>query len=113
MQSLLSDLKSQEAAEVVGPTLPAGVSTVALMQSLLSDLKSQEAKEQSYRAQQEAFQVAFLTYVQDYAQLLGERRRHYESTLGVLELHVSELASDLLAQQQTLSTGTELRTQSD
>jgi len=102
----------KKAAEVVGPTLPAGVSTVELMQSLLSDLKSQEAKEQSYRAQQDAFQVAFLTYVQDYAQLLGERRRHYESTLGVLELHVSELASDLLAQQQTLSTGTELRRQS-
>ena len=40
----------------------------------------------------------------------GQRRRHYESTLGVLELHVSELASDLLAQQQTLSTGHEKKT---
>ena len=35
---------------MVGPTLPAGVSTVELMQSLLQDLQSQEAKEQVYRA---------------------------------------------------------------
>jgi hypothetical protein len=103
----------KKAAEVVGPTLPAGVSTVELMQSLLSDLQAQEAKEHIYRTQQDAFRNEFLHYVQDYGQLLGERRRHYESTLGVLELHVSELASDLLAQQQTLTTGTELRTQSD
>jgi hypothetical protein len=103
----------KKATEVVGPTLPAGVSTVELMQSLLEDLSSQEAKEHVYRQQQDAFQTEFLHYVQDYAQLLGERRRHYESTLGVLELHVSELASDLLAQQQTLATGSELRKQSD
>jgi hypothetical protein len=103
----------KKAAEVVGPTLPAGVSTVELMQSLLQDLQAQEAKEQAYRNQQDAFRAEFMHYVQDYTQLLGERRRHYESTLGVLELHVSELASDLLAQQQTLSTGSELRKQSE
>jgi len=102
----------KKAAEVVGPTLPAGVSTVELMQSLLQDLQAQEAKENLYRSQQDLFRTEFLHYVQDYGQLLGERRRHYESTLGVLELHVSELASDLLAQQQTLSTGSELRKQS-
>merc|ERR1719182_1091480 len=103
----------KKAAEVVGPTLPAGVSTVELMQSLLEDLQAQEAKEQAYRNQQDAFRAEFMHYVQDYTQLLGERRRHYESTLGVLELHVSELASDLLAQQQTLATGAELRRQSE
>merc|ERR1719305_1694418 len=103
----------KKAAEVVGPTLPAGVSTVELMQSLLQDLQAQEAKENLYRSQQDLFRTEFLHYVQDYGQLLGERRRHYESTLGVLELHVSELASDLLAQQQTLETGAELRRQSD
>merc|ERR1719408_465661 len=103
----------KKAAEVVGPTLPAGVSTVELMQSLLSDLEAQEAKERVYRSQQDAFRSEFLHYTQDYAQLLSERRRHYESTLGVLELHVSELGSDLLAQQQTLSTGDELRQQSE
>jgi len=102
----------KKAAEVVGPTLPAGASTVELMTSLLQDLQVQEAKEHMYRAQQDTFRKEFLHYVQDYAQLLGERRRHYESTLGVLELHVSELSSDLLAQQQTLATGTELRKQS-
>jgi len=102
----------KKAAEVVGPTLPAGVSTVELMQSLLADLQAQETKEHLYRKQQDSFRQEFLHYVQDYGQLLGERRRHYESTLGVLELHVSELASDLLAQQQTLQTGMELRTQS-
>jgi hypothetical protein len=102
----------KKAAEVVGPTLPAGVSTVELMQSLLQDLQAQEAKERIYRRQQDGFRSEFMHYVQDYGQLLGERRRHYESTLGVLELHVSELASDLLAQQQTLSTGVELRRQS-
>lgn len=103
----------KKAAEVVGPTLPAGVSTMELMQSLLQDLQSQEAKERVYRAQQDKFRAEFLQYVQDYAQLLGERKRHYESTLGVLELHVSELASDLLAQQQTLGTSAELQHQSD
>jgi hypothetical protein len=103
----------KKAAEVVGPTLPAGVSTVELMQSLLQDLEAQETKEKVYRAKQDAFRSEFLHYTQDYAQLLGERRRHYESTLGVLELHVSELGSDLLAQQQTLSTGDELRQQSE
>jgi len=102
----------KKAAEVVGPTLPAGVSTVELMQSLLQDLQAQETKERIYRARQDAFRKDFLQYVQDYTQLLGGRRQHYQSTLGVLELHVSELASDLLAQQQTLATGAELRTQS-
>jgi len=103
----------KKAAEVVGPTLPAGVSTVELMQSLLADLQAQETKEHLYRKQQDSFRNEFQHYVQDYGQLLGERRRHYESTLGVLELHVSELASDLLAQQQTLQTGMELRGQSN
>merc|ERR1719498_1631016 len=103
----------KKASEVVGPTLPAGVSTVELMQSLLQDLRAQEAKERAYRSQQDSFRVEFLRYAQDYKQLLGERRRHYESTLGVLQLHVSELASDLLAQQQTLATGAELRKQSE
>lgn len=102
----------KKAAEVVGPTLPAGVSTVQLMQSLLQDVVAQEAQEKTYRANQEKFQADFLRYVQDYSQLLQERRRHYESSLGVLELHVSELASDLLAQQQTLTTGSDLSEQS-
>merc|ERR1740133_194453 len=46
----------RKAAEVVGPTLPAGVSTVQLMQSLLQDISAQEAKEHVYRQQQDAFQ---------------------------------------------------------
>jgi len=102
----------RKAAEVVGPTLPAGVSTVQLMQSLLQDISAQEAKENIYRGNQQRFRSEFVHYVQDYTQLLGERRRHYESALGVLELHVSELASDLLAQKQTLITGHELTAQS-
>jgi hypothetical protein len=102
----------KKAIEVVGPTLPAGASTVQLMQSLLQDIMAQETKEEIYRANQQSFQSEFLRYVQDYTQLLQERRRHYESSLGVLQLHVSELASDLLAQQQTLGTGHELSLQS-
>merc|ERR1719183_602625 len=102
----------KKASEVVGPSLPAGTSTVQLMQSLLQDIMAQEAKENLYRANQERFQAEFVRYVQDYTQLLQERRRHYESSLGVLQLHVSELASDLLAQQQTLGTGHDLTIQS-
>jgi hypothetical protein len=103
----------RKAAEVVGPTLPAGTSTVELMNSLVQDLQAQEVKEKAYRRQQESFRTEFVRYVQDYTQLLGGRKRHYESSLGVLELHVSELASDLLAQQQTLATSMELKKQSE
>jgi hypothetical protein len=102
----------QKAAEVVGPSLPAGVSTVQLMQSLMQDIMAQDAKESIYRANQERFQSEFARYVKDYSQLLQERRRHYESSLGVLDLHVSELANDLLAQQQTFNTGHDLQVQS-
>mmetsp|Transcript_51576 Transcript_51576/g.81890 ORF Transcript_51576/g.81890 Transcript_51576/m.81890 type:complete len:657 (+) Transcript_51576:86-2056(+) len=105
-------LAVKKAAEVVGPSLPAGDSTVNLMNSLLRDLKAQELKDRAYRMQQDRFQSEFSRYVQDYSQLLAERRRHYESSLGVLELHVSELASDLLAQEQTLTTGEDLKKQS-
>jgi hypothetical protein len=106
-------LAVKKAAEVVGPSLPAGDSTVNLMNSLLQDLKAQEMKDRAYRVQQDRFQSDFSRYVQDYSQLLAERRRHYESSLGVLELHVSELASDLLAQEQTLTTGEDLKKQSE
>lgn len=102
----------QKAAEVVGPSLPAGVSTVQLMQSLMQDIMAQDAKESIYRANQERFQSEFARYVKDYSQLLQERRRHYESSLGVLDLHVSELANDLLAQEQTFNTGHDLQVQS-
>jgi len=102
----------RKASEVVGPSLPAGVSTVQLMDTLLQDMATQETKERLYRSNQVAFQSEFATYVQDYTQLLQERRRHYQSTLGILQLHVSELANDLIAQQQTLSTGDDLTIQS-
>jgi len=106
-------LAVKKAAEVVGPSFPAGDSTVNLMRSLLRDLNAQDGKDRAYRILQDQFKKLFMQYVQDYSQLLAERQRHYESSLGVLQLHVSELASDLLAQQQTLATGNDLKKQSE
>lgn len=99
----------QKAIEVVASER---VSTAHLMQTLSQDMSTQETKEKIYRKQQHLFEAAFSSYVKEYEQLLADRRRHYESSVGVLELHVSELGSDLLAQKQILGTGRQLREQS-
>jgi len=87
--------------------------TVDLLENLLQDISSQELKEHAYRSQQHKFQLEFLRYVQDYTKLLESRSKHYTEATGVLELHVSELANDLTAQQATLTTGQQISKQSE
>lgn len=119
----------QKATEVLDPVEPALLdvyskaeasaisvhernATVQLMQTMSEDIKAQELKESIFRKQQGAFQSQFMAYVQSYTRLLRDRERHYEASLAVLQLHVSELATDLSAQKQTVSTGDELSQQS-
>jgi len=97
----------KKAIEVVGSN-----SAVDLMQTLLHELSAEEVKDHAYRSQLASFKHSFVQYVQDYKQLLAGRRGHYESSLRTLELHVSELDGDVLAQKQTLGTGQDLKLQS-
>lgn len=101
-----------ESSGDLGTATDRRMSTVQLMQTLLTDIAAQEEKEKAYRNQQDLFQTEFSNYVQEYTQLLEERRRHYESSLGVLQLHVSEVSNDMQVQQQTLSSGREFREES-
>lgn len=101
-----------KAAQVLSSSVDSE-STVQLMKSFVEDISSQEEKEDVYRSAQSAFESAFEQYVQEYTHLLDERHRHYTSSLGVLQLHVSELASDMMAQQQALNTGKQLASQSE
>jgi len=105
-------LELYTSSPVANTRLHQRTSIVQLMQTLIDDIEAQDLKETAYRKQQDLFQSQFLNYVQDYTHMLEERRSHYQSSLGVLELHVSELSNDLLAQQTTLGTGRELNEQS-
>lgn len=86
-----------KAAEIVKPAL-----TAQLMERVAEDMTAQSLKDKAYRDQQALFEAEFSSYVKDYKLLLGQRRQHLEASLGALELHVSELSTDLSAQKLAL-----------
>lgn len=107
-QSIMTAL--MKAAKIAQGTLPADKApAVTLMRQLLEEFKEQEALDKSYRAKQRVFKTAFLQYVEDYVQLLGDRRNHYQDTLAALHLYAEELGSDETSQMDALTDSEELQ----
>jgi len=77
----------------------------ALLFQLLKQLRRENAVDAEYRSRQSAYRQDFMAYSGSYAQLLHERRGHYESSLSSLELYASEVDSDLTSQEHALKSG--------
>jgi hypothetical protein len=103
----------QKVGDIAGQALASQKPAVtALLQQLLQDLEAQERGEEAYRLEATAFHRSFLNYVQEYLQLLQERRSHCETSLSALKLYYTDVASDAKIQQGAVKAGGELETES-
>lgn len=101
----------QKAGDIMDPSMPMATPAVAFLRQLLSDLGTQEKQERAYRQEEHALRTAFLAYTKDYLELLRERRSHYENTISSLELYGEDVASDATSENDSLSTGEELKSE--
>lgn len=103
----------QKVGDIAGQALASQKPAVtALLQQLLQDLEAQERGEEAYRLEATAFHRSFLNYVQEYLQLLRERRSHCETSLSALKLYYTDVASDAKIQQSAVKAGGELEKES-
>jgi len=73
------------------------------------EVEVQDKNERAYLEQQVSFKSSFERYVTEYAQLLKERKSHYQGAISALELYSNEIITDASMEQNAVVAGQEVQ----
>jgi len=106
-KTILAALK--KASEIAEQSLTKVPAAASLLRQMLMEVEVQDKNERAYLEQQVSFKSSFERYVTEYAQLLKERKSHYQGAISALELYSNEIITDASMEQNAVVAGQEVQ----